>query len=249
MSTVIVCVCSRTIDSLANAVTHVVASRDSWSLRVILLSDSYAAAPDTGYVASVAESLQELAEGRYRGKAVGVDSAAADRYRRAAGALKGAASRAEAVDIRDLRALLNNKVKSEGRSHVQVDVTCLPKPLAAAVTVTCIFLGLRVYSFDLVRRFDARHPESSMYHALPGDGFRYPCLTDPVVVEEGMREFTPKKHLRIAVIAVSLVSAICFALLVLLKPSSSLGAEVVLWVGLASGILGIGTGFLQLAGK
>ena len=87
-----------------------------------------------------------------------------------------------------------------------------------------------------------------MYHAISANNFSYPCLTDPAVVEGGMRELIPKKALKISLLAICLVSVACFAFLIMFGVQGHASNEIILWTGLVASVLGIATGILQLAG-
>jgi hypothetical protein len=247
MNMAVVCVCSSKPDSLANVITYLVAAEGSLNLELILLSDNYATAPGIAYIDTVAEFLDQLSVGKYNGKLIEVAPRAAHCYEQAAAVLREARGRVKRVYFRDLSPILRKVAKLNEADQVTIDVTCLPKPLASDVTITCTFLGLRVYSFELTKPPERNHPEGSMYHALSTEGFRHACLTDPAIIEEGMREFTPKRALRISVLAVCIVSIACFGLLMWLRPRSSTVFDLTLWIGLVASALGIGTGLLQLA--
>lgn len=249
MNKAIVCVCSPNIGSIANVITYLVNSQEVSDLEIILLSDNYATAPNASYILTVADFLDRLSTGDYDGRQITIDPSASSGYHHAAEVLRRAAAvNIQRAYVRDLGTLLRGFKKSSSSTDMGVDLTCLPKPLAADVTVTCVFLGLRTYSFELIKPFDKRHPEMSMYHALSDGGFRYPCLTDPAVVAEGMRGYASKKTLRVSIVVVCLVSVSCFALLMWLNPRSSASADFALWIGIASGVIGLGTGILQLIG-
>jgi hypothetical protein len=244
----IICVCSPRVDSFANAITHLVDSWQSLDIRVFMLSDNYATAPGGTFIDDAIAFLDDLSAGMYQGRAVSVSPAKADLYRRAVSALQRARDSAEPVYIRDFAGRLRDITKKEVDTQVIVDVTSLPKPLAADVTVTCTFRGLRVFSFELTRSPDRNRPENSMYHAISASDFRYPCLTDPVIVRAGMHRFISKKNIKISILAVCAISVICFVLLIWLGTGNSTTAELVSWIGLVASFLGIGTGVLQLAG-
>jgi hypothetical protein len=243
----IICICSPRPDSLANAITYLVDSHDSLALKLILVSDNYASAPGITFIGTVIEFLDNLGAGDYQGRPVTVSPAVALLYQRAASALRHARHDAERVYASDFPTLLQNAAKGLPAAQVIIDVTSLPKPLAADITVTCAFRGFRVHSFELTEAVDRRRPEAYMYHAISANSFRYPCLTDPAVVESGMREFIPKKALKISLLIVCLVSVACFALLIAFGLHSSTSDELILWTGLVASVLGIATGTLQLA--
>jgi hypothetical protein len=247
MTKAIICICSPRPDSLANALTYLVDSRDSLTFKLFLVSDNYASAPGITFIDLVIDFLDKLSAGDYQGRLVSVSPAMAALYQRAASALRDARGDAERVYASDFRTLLQDAAKGIPAAQIIIDVTSLPKPLAADITVTCAFRGFRVHSFELTRPVDRRKPEEYMYHAISANSFRYPCLTDPAIVESGMRELIPKKAVKISLLAICLVSVACFALLIMFGPHSTASNELILWTGLVASTLGIGTGALQLA--
>ena len=61
----IICICSPRPDSLANAITYLVDSHDSLTLKLFLVSDNYASAPGITFIETVAGFLDNLSAGDY----------------------------------------------------------------------------------------------------------------------------------------------------------------------------------------
>lgn len=110
----------------------------------------------------------------------------------------------------DLKKDLKKLIKAEGgNQQCLVDITAAIKSPAIEVFAVCLSLGMsRIYSFELVDRFDPKAPEKSLYHALPNDKFFYTLITDIPLVKESISSLTRKSTLILRVGIAGLVTAI-----------------------------------------
>jgi hypothetical protein len=245
MTLAIVFVCSPTIGSYVNAVTHLSSSLSITRFRVSLLSDDHLSAPGPMYREDIATYLDSLANGEYKG--VTMTARQAEHYRTAAAILRSDMTTVDTVVMRELPEYLDRACRGLRPGEVTLDVTGLPKLLAVQVTTVALFRKVPVYALELAAPPDPGEPQKALYHAISPGGFRYPCLTSSTVIADSLARLTSKARVAIATLAVCFISVGCFALLLLFKPGDVFVSQLTSWIGLVASVVGIAAAFVQMA--
>jgi hypothetical protein len=237
----LVFVCSDQVGPYINALSYLADKLDVRDFLFVFTTGAMMEGPRTAFVDTIIDALGELAQGRYLGRAVSVDSAARAAYSKLSATLTAKTDLVRSISLEELGGFLGQQAGRTSRGRLFVDVTGLPKILMAHVMLICVSAGYSAYAFELRHAVNRSHPEKSLYHALPFGAFEYPSLTRDPAVQSSVRKLIPIRRIVWATVLLSSVGVTCFAALLLVSPSN----QVLAVIGLAANIIGIAGGGLQ----
>ncbi|SCE91770.1 hypothetical protein GA0070618_1897 [Micromonospora echinospora] len=240
MSAALVFICSDHVGPYVNAVSYLRDKRGVASFTFIFITGALVEGPRTDFVESITAAFESLGEGRYLGRPAHVDEKSQARYRETAEFLDCRSS-VKVVPLEDLAGYISREAKSVKLGQLAIDVTGLPKVLAAHVMLICLAVGRQVHTFELRQRTNPKAPELSLYHALSAGDFDYPSLARDPAVLASVRQLVHVKRATWAIVVVSLIGMASLAVLIAVDAKNPALAIV----GLAANVIGIAGGTLQ----
>jgi hypothetical protein len=205
-----------------------------------MLTGAAVEARSSSVSSEIVKALDDLiATGSYweprRGPAAALDDTTRELFSSIAAEIKKSASNPVRIPIDDLSRALHTREPFASNSNILLDITGLPKILAAQVTSICVAENHHVGLFNLRVDPDEMKPHQLIYGLLePGD-FEYVPLNREPAVQATVAKFVPVQSVKIATLIVLAIGLVSLGVLTVIAPDNL----VLSLVALTANVLGI----------
>lgn len=243
MNTALVFVCTPNADSYINALMHLRDKHDVASFEFVIVTGGPTEGPSAGFVEEqLVPRLTDLGKGIYAGKRGVIEKRTCPKYGDLAATLRRGSLNPTITELDGLPGLLKRKAREVRPHRLFIDITGLPKVLAAQVMLISLANSRPVHTFELRHTLDREHPENSLYFSLPSGGFEYRSLSDDRAVKSNFAKLVRIERFGWALAATLLIALACFLILLLATPNNPMVAGI----GLAASLFSISAGIWQL---
>lgn len=242
MYSALIFVCSDQPEPYLNVLTYLADKRGTSQFTFVFITGAMMEGPQTSFVDTLISNIDELANGRYRGRQITTSEEVRKKYAMLASNLRSNPNLTKVIALEELADLISSQISKNRQRLPIIDVTGLPKILAAHVMLICLAEGHPVHAFELRDRVDRRRPELSLYFSLPSGAFDYSQLTRDPAVQASLRRLIPLRKIMWAITAALAIGMGCFTTLIFLKPDNIIFSLI----GIAANLIGIIGGVSQI---